>query len=183
MTVTNQIAAKAKVGEEAQALLNDEISPSAYLDLLTKKESVQGCGAVLRPRGARGFGRAMGGSVRQGVSPQTNKPPKGAASLAAAEKWLGTRSEDDRWAARRAADKSGMSSAGDCVAMAVFFAGKSMTPPDAPVTPPPPFASNKMSAGAVQIAVASGEPGKSKENYQRALAIGKEITVSAAKRS
>jgi hypothetical protein len=100
---------------------------------------------------------------------------KHAEALDAAESWLKAATDEARWKARSAAEKGGISSPADLIAMAVFFSGGSITPADTPVTPPPPYVANRMVGGGIQLAVLSQLPEKASERYQRALQIGRQI--------
>lgn len=97
------------------------------------------------------------------------KKPEAEDSLKSVERWLEVPGDDSRWEAKNTADRAGLSSAADCLAMAVFFSGGSMSPPGAPDTPPPAYASNKMAAGSITIAVLSQMPEKATERFKRAL--------------
>ena len=61
------------------------------------------------------------------------------------------------------------------LAMAVFFAGPSMAPPNLQAVPPPEYAASEVVAGAVVLAGVVKEPEKAKEKYgvfvQKALAL------------
>lgn len=81
--------------------------------------------------------------------------PGGAAAAELIEQWLKEPNEERRRAARDLAGKVGLATPAGCLAMAVFYSGGSMAPPESPVSPEP--AANicgKMVAGAMSLAVA-----------------------------
>lgn len=176
LTVTAQIAATACVGDEGKALLRDDLYPVPYLDLLAEK--------ALFKDALNFFAHAVPTIVTIEWAVECLKhfkpaePEAGKAKavepdpLAASEKWLKTRSEDDRWAAKKAA--TSCSPAGP-LALAVFMAGPSITPPKAPPTPPPPYAAEKLAAGAVRISVLKTDPAKAPENFKRVIDMGKRL--------
>jgi len=175
-TLATQIAANAGVGDAAKELLRDDLSPAAYLDLLAAK-------ALFKD--ALGFfahAVPVDVTLRWAVDcvkefqPEGQQQPEAATqSLALCEQWLKTRSDSDRFEVNKSAKKAGLSTPPGCVAMAVFLAGKSMTPQGAPPAPPPPFAAEKMAAGAVRAAVLKLDPQKATQNYSRALEMAKTI--------
>jgi len=157
----------------ARSLVKGEFSPSAYLGALEEsalfEDAIRFRAHELPLRSAVAWAAACVRDLRAaGVVPDSK-------SLEAAENWLKVPDDSTRWAARDAADKSGMSVPDDCVAMAVFFSGGSMSPPGAPEAPPPPQASQQFSAAAVRLAVLSVTPEKSKEPYRRALEISRKL--------
>jgi hypothetical protein len=178
VTVTEQIATNAQVGDAGKELLKDDLTPAAYLKLLTEK--------ALFKDALMFFGHAVpiDVSVQWAVNcikefqPKDQPAPKPSDPLPLCERWLGTRSDNDRFEANKSAKKAGLSSPAGMLAMAVFLAGKSMTPEGAPPAPPPPFAAEKMAASAVRIAVLKAAPDKTTENYNRALEIGKQVAKS-----
>lgn len=176
LTATRQIAANAGVTDPAKELLRDDLGPAAYLNLLVEK--------ALFKDALMFFAHAVPTDITvqwavdcvKAFKPKADgPPPKGPESLPICEQWLKTRSDDDRWEACRTAKKAKMSSPADCVAIAVFFAGKSIAAPNAPPAPPPPYASEKMAAGAVRVAVVKFAPEKAPQNYGRAVEMGKTL--------
>ena len=83
--------------------------------------------------------------------------------------------EENRWAARQSAKKEDPTTASGLLAMAVFFAGPSLAPPNLQAVPPPDHLTSEMVANAVVLAGVVKEPEKAKEKYgvfmQKALAL------------
>jgi hypothetical protein len=100
--------------------------------------------------------------------------------LDAADQWVKAPGDPTRWAAKDASDKSKKNGPSNLVAMAVFLSGGSVTPPGAPMVPPPKYAAQKMIAGSVLVAVVSYEPAKANERYKKALAKGKALDLPGA---
>ena len=93
----------------------------------------------------------------------------------AAERWVSAPNDENRWAAKKAADNDKPKTASTLLAMAAFFAGPSMSPPNVQAVPPPDHMTSEMVANAVTIAGVVKEPEKAKEKYgvfmQKALAL------------
>ncbi len=175
---TAEICGIANVSDDAKALLQDDLSPSKYINLLSEKGLYKDAIQFL----AHGLPVAV---ALQWASACVNEfqPPeptaKAKASLAAADTWIKSPNDAARWEAKQAADDGEMSSPADCLAMAVFLSDGSITPPEAPPTPAPPHAGQKLVAGSILIAVVSHAPEKATEKYRRALDIGRDMVKSA----
>jgi pSer/pThr/pTyr-binding forkhead associated (FHA) protein len=96
------------------------------------------------------------------------------AALAAAEAWLTDPSEERRRAAGLAADAAKQAPAG-WAAMAAFWSGGSMAPPQAPVVPPGPTLTAHAAGGAIMLAAVSRHPEKAPQKYVEFLRIGEEL--------
>lgn len=171
MTV-KEISETAGLSAEAQALVQEDSTPSTYLDSLEKQKLYQDALKFLAYKMPVDAGVKWAcASVRELQSPerkqQKNEP------LEASEQWTKTPADQTRWAAKKAADDSKMRGPAKLVATAVFLSGGSIAGPGAPETPPPKYAAQKLIAGSIQIAVVSYTPEKSDERYKRALAIGR----------
>lgn len=88
----------------------------------------------------------------------TDLPAAEAAALAAAESWVREPDTAKARAAFQAADGADMSSPAACAALAAFFAGESIAPPDVAPVPPPDHVAGLVSAGAVQLAAVRRRP-------------------------
>ena len=176
---TAELAKIANLTDDAQALLRDDLSPSKYLAALSEKslfkDAIQFLAHGMQVPTAIRWASAC---VKEFQAPDPKA--KGKESLAVADKWLQSPDEKTRWAAKKAADDAEMSSAADCVAMAVFFGGKSISPPEVPENPPPPYSAQKMAAGGILIAAVAHAPEKAPDKYRRALEMGKDMVKSGA---
>jgi hypothetical protein len=168
------LCARAKVGDEVKALLTDEFSTKEFIALLIEKElfpdAIRLVAYLLPKREAIGWGCLC---LRHILSSQKDKPLPHV--QVAAERWVSAPTEENRWAAKEAADKEDPKTPSGLLAMAVFFAGPSMAPPNLQAVPPPEHATSEMVANVVVLAGVVNEPEKAKEKYgvfmQKALAL------------
>jgi hypothetical protein len=177
-----QLCEHAKVSDEAKSLVTAESSTKPFLGLLVEKEMFRDAlrlvAFLLPKREAIGWGCLC---VRHVFAAQKDQllPP----ALAAAERWVYGPSEENRWAAREAADQEQPRTASGLLAMAVFLAGPSLAPPHVQAVPPPDHLASQMVAKAVAIAGLAGEGGKAKERYasfmQKAFALIARMQQSA----
>jgi hypothetical protein len=174
VSALQELCERAKVGDEAKALLTNESSTKEFIALLMEKElfkdALRMVAYLLPKREAVGWGCLC---VRHVLPSPKDKPlPE---VHVAAERWVSAPNEENRWAARQAADKEKPKSPSGLLAMAAFLAGPSMTPPNAPAAPPPGHITSELVAGAVVIAGVVTEPQKAKEKYgvfmQKAMAL------------
>jgi hypothetical protein len=177
---TAEIANEAKLSEEALALIREDLGPSRYVDLLESQGLFKDAIHFL----THGFPihltiRWGCGCSRELLSIKQIEEWK--ASLQAADNWLNAPGDQTRWDARNAAEKSNMSSPIDLIAMAAFFSGGSIAPPDAPATLPPPYLASKLAGGAIQMVVLAQHPEKAAERYRRTLQISREIVKGERK--
>lgn len=171
---TNDILAAANVSDEGKAIFKPDLGPSKFVHLLESKNLFKDAIQFL----AHGFPIEIAvkwacACSRELLSPDRLEGAK--ESLERVEAWLKARDDSTRWNAREAAEKSGLSSPADLIAMAVFFSGGSITPPETPATPPPPYLANKMLGGAIQLAVLSQKPEQAVERYKTTLRISREM--------
>jgi hypothetical protein len=160
-----QLCDRAKVGDEAKALLTGEPTTKQFLGILIENElfhdAIRLVAYLLPKREAIGWGCLC---VRHILTSQQGKPlPK---IHVAAERWVSAPNEEHRWAAKETADQEDPKSPSGLLAMAVFFAGPSMAPPNLPAVPPPDHATSEIVAGAVFLAGVAKEPEKAKEKYR-----------------
>lgn len=160
-----QLCDRAKVSDEAKALLTDDSSTKPFLALLVEKElfrdAIRVVAHLLPKREAIGWGCLC---VRHSLASQQDKPLPNVQM--AAERWVSAPQEQNRWAAKEAADKEDPMTPSGLLAMAAFFVGPSITPPNAPPTPPPDHVTAEMVGGAVVLAGVVREPEKAKEKYR-----------------
>ncbi|HXW15047.1 MAG TPA: hypothetical protein VEN79_11100 [Terriglobia bacterium] len=169
-----QLCERAKVGDEAKALLTDESSTKQFIGLLVEKElfrdAIRLIAHLLPKREAIGWGCLC---VRHILA--TQKDMALPEVQIAAERWVSAPTEENRWAAKQAADKEDPKTPSGLLAMAVFFAGPTMAPPNLQAVPPPGHATSEVVAGVVVLAGVVKEPEKAKERYdvfvQKALAL------------
>ena len=177
---TSDIVAAANLSVGARKLLTPELGPSRFVNLLEShglfKDAVQFL--------AHGLPIEIAVKWACACSRELLPPPlldQSKEALESVEAWLDTPDDSARWRARRAADESRMSSPVDFVAMAIFLSGGSVTPPEAPVTAPPPFVASKMVAGSIQLAVLAQTPENAALRYRKTLQLSRDIARPARK--
>lgn len=160
-----QLCNRAKLGDEAKALLAGQYSTKQFLGLLIEKElfrdAIRLVAYLLPQREAIGWGCLC---LRHILAGQKDKPLPDA--QVAAERWVSAPNDDNRWAAKQTADKEDPKSPSGFLALAVFFAGPSMAPPNLQAVPPPDHATSEIVANAIVVAGVIQEPEKAKEKYR-----------------
>ncbi len=96
-------------------------------------------------------------------------------AVEAAEQWVYDPSEEHRRAAYAAAQAAQFAHAASWAAMAAFWSGGSMAPPDVPAVPPADNLTGKAAAGAVMLAAVQTEPERAAEKYRLFLKRGIDI--------
>jgi hypothetical protein len=108
-----------------------------------------------------------------------NPPAPEAAALQAAEKWAADPSDDNRRAAYPASEAATLGTPAGCAALAAFFSGGSLAPPNVTAVPPKEGLTAKVVGGALLLASVLTEPQKAPEKQQRFLALGLEVANGA----
>jgi hypothetical protein len=160
-----QLCDRAKVGDEAKALLTDQSSTKPFIGLLIEKElfrdAIRLVAYLLPKREAVGWGCLC---VRHILAGQKDKPLPHA--QVAAERWVSAPNEENRWAAKQSADQEDPKTPSGLLAMAAFFAGPSMAPPNLQAVPPPDHVTSEMVANVVFLAGVIKEPEMANEKYR-----------------
>lgn len=182
MTTTAQPAARtmpefcelAGLGDEAKALLQPAHGPRAYLRVLVDGE--------MFPDAVRFLAHAL--PTREGIwwawvcarrVAGAEPPPKLRGALDATERWITQPTDENRRAAMRMAEVATLGTPAGCAALAVFFSGGSIAPPEQPAVPPPGFVSAKAIAGAVTLAAVQPDPAQAAEKFRAFLAQGLDV--------
>jgi hypothetical protein len=174
-----EICARFELGEKAKALPQAGLSPGAFLERLVNErhfpDAIRFLAFALPKREAIWWAarcaRSVGGTALA-LEQQ--------AALQVAERWCLAPTEELRRSALAASEKAQLKSPAGCTALAVFFSGGSLAPPDVPVVPPAEDLTARTVVGAVLMAAVVSEPEKAEQKYQRfveqgvALATGKE---------
>jgi hypothetical protein len=100
----------------------------------------------------------------------------------AAEEWVRRQTDEHRRAAMKAAETAGFGSPEAWAAVAAFWSGDSMAPPEAPKVPPQPHFPGLAVAGAVALAAARGQATRRDARLKRFLVSAKDIAVGGAGR-
>jgi hypothetical protein len=173
-----EVCKRFPLGEEAKKLLRDGLTPRQFLDALLERQEY--------PDAARFLAHAL--PKREGVwwaclcaraAHGPGAPAKAAAALQAAEKWVADPSEDNRRAAMAAAEAAELGTPAGCAAMAAFWSGGSLAPPNVPAVPPGEHLTAHGVAGAVMLAAVLNQPEKAAERYRQFFALGVEVANGA----
>lgn len=165
-----EVCANFDLKKEAQALLQQGMTPCAFLEaLVANKQYVAGIeflSHALAPRDAVWWGCLCVQHALKTLS----EPDK--AACKAAVRWILSPTEENRAAAKAPAEAAGAGSPAGGLASAATLTGGSIAPPKAPPMPPPPFAPAKAVAGAVKLATTKADPTKLIETQRIYLELG-----------
>ncbi len=100
----------------------------------------------------------------------------------AAEEWVRRQTDAQRRTAMKEAETAGFGSPEAWAAVAAFWSGDSMAPPEAPKIPPQPHFPGLAVAGSVALAAARGPAARRETRLQRFLASAKDIAGGGAGR-
>ncbi|MGD0225785.1 MAG: hypothetical protein ABSF71_25930 [Terriglobia bacterium] len=160
-----QLCDRAKVGDEAKALLTDRSATKQFIALLVEKDlfkdALRLMAYLLPKREAIGWGCLC---LRHVLAAEKDKPLPDV--QVAAERWVAAPNDENRWAAKQLADKEKPQTASGLLAKAAFYAGPSIVPPNVKPVPPPDQLTSEFVANAMFIAGVAKEPEKAKEKYQ-----------------
>lgn len=167
--------ANVKLSQPATVLLNPQVAPLDFVDRLIHADlymdAVRFLARALPVREAVWWG-CLG--IREGKSVKELASDH-AAALKSAVRWVLAPTEDNRRVASTAAKRVHTTCACGCIAMAASLTGGSLGPAQAPPIAPPDHLSSRCVAGAIQIAVAEGDPSAAKTRFHRLLELGKRI--------
>ncbi len=100
----------------------------------------------------------------------------------AAEEWVRKPTDDLRRSAMKTAEGTGFGSPEAWAAVAAFWSGDTMAPPEAPKVPPQPHFTGLAVAGSVALAAARGPAVRRDERLRRFLLSAKDIATGGAGR-
>jgi len=175
-TVTNvaQICAASELGDEAQALFREGMSPREFLGALIAKhhfpDAVRFLAHAMPRREAVWWAWVC---ARRSAGPEPEPPIQ--ASLDATERWIAQPNEEHRRAAMKAAEEAELKTAAGCAGLAAFFSDGSLAPPNAPMVPPGEYLAAKAVSGAVIFAAIAVEPEKAGEKFRAYLDQGVDV--------
>lgn len=167
--------------EPARKLLRPDQTPQQYLDLLIEQGMLVDAVRLL----ARALPKAEAvwwacQCVRQAGGPDLT--PKGEAALAAAEKWVKDPSDPTRRAAMPAAEAAGFGTPAATAALAAYWSGGSLAPPEAKPVPPGELMTAEGAAGAVLLAAIKPDPQQGLEKCRKFLALGLDVARGKSSR-
>ena len=100
----------------------------------------------------------------------------------AAEEWVRRPTDEHRRTAMKQAETAGFGSAEAWAAVAAFWSGDSMAPPEAPKVPPQPHFTGLAVAGAVALAAARGPAARRETRLRHFLVAAKDIAAGGVGR-
>jgi hypothetical protein len=168
------------LGDDAKKLLKDTLTPRQFFDALVKEGRFEDAARFLAhalPKREAVWWASQCARQAHGANP----PPPVAAALLAAEKWAADPSEDNRRAAKEKSDAAELKTPAGCAALAAFFSGGSLGPPNVPAVPPGEHLTAHAAAGAVMLAAVLTEPQKAPEKYKKFFALGADVGNGVSK--
>jgi hypothetical protein len=175
-----EVCKKFPLGDEAKKLLTDTMAPKQFLDVLLEKKHYHDAIRLLAnavPKREAVWWACLCARSIVGAKPE----PKVAAALQAAEKWVADPSEDNRRAAMPLAEAAEFGTPAGCAAVAAFWSGGSLGPPNVPPVPPPDHLTAHGAACAVLLAAVASQPEKAPDKYKKFLALGVEVASGTNK--
>lgn len=175
-TVTD-IATAAELGDEAlQLLRSDDVrgGPREFLSILTKREMFPEAVRFLAfslPKRECVWWAWVCARKASGAKPE---PPVKTA-LEATERWIIQPTDDHRRAAMESAQAADVGTPAGCAALAAFFTGGSLAPPNVPPVPPGEFMTAKAVTGSIMLSAVIVEPERAAEKFREFLALGLEV--------
>ena len=168
-----------ELGEDAQALLQEQQSPAEFLDLLIGAESFPDAIKFLaiwlpKPDAVAWAGKCLRDIFGDDLSAREES------AIQAAVQWASEPSEENRQAAGVAGEAGGYDRAAGLLGLAAFVSGGSLAPPDLAPAPPSEGLTSQSIAGALAIAVYHGEPGLAESRYRKFLEAGKNLAAESA---
>ena len=153
-----------ELGPAALEKLAPDISPAGYLDLLMQEvlfsDAVKFLARALPKRESTWWACLCSrGALDEAASESLSK------ALEAAERWVYEPTEEHRRQAYAAAQATGFDHPVSWAAMAAFWSGGSMAPPDVPAVPPGDDLTAKAVAGALMLAAVQTQPELAADKY------------------
>jgi uncharacterized protein DUF6931 len=165
-----------EVEEPARALLTPTQTPQQFIDTLIAKElCADACRFLAQALPKREAIWWAWQCAAKAAPPKA--PDKAAAALQLVEKWILKPIEPNRRPAMEAAEAAGIGTPAGSTALAVFFSGGSMAPPDLPPVAPPEHLAGVAAGNAVILSALLGEPDKATARYHTCLNLGLEIAT------
>ena len=160
--------AAAAAGEGREAEMLDRLAAAGFFPeatrllahALPKREAVWWACMCARHTAASGADPASEAAVRE-----------------SAEEWVRRQTDAFRRAAMARAQAAGFSSPESWAAVAAFWSGDSMAPPEAPKVPPEPHLAGLAAAGAVALAAVRGRAERREERLRRFLDSARDIAA------
>ncbi len=165
------------LGDVAKKLLTPEQTAEQYLQMLIQNKQYVDAVRVLAYALPTRQAIVWATSCARQFS-DANPSDNFAAAVEAVDKWLAEPNDENRRAAMKAAEQAEFGTPAGSAALAVFFSGGSLAPPDAPVIAPQEYFAQNAVVGAVLLAALLKEPEKAEDKYKAFLMEGQKIATS-----
>jgi hypothetical protein len=176
--VTAETAAKVCAGrtlsDEARALLTEGLTPRAYLAELTAAGYLTDAETVLAhalPKREAVWWACQ--CVRKAIGSESD--PKATAALTAAEAWTASPGDVNRRRTYDVAEAVGFDHPAGCAALAAYFSGGSLAPPQLPPAPPADHLTGDCVSYALRLAALIGGPLEATRKHQAFVEIGLDV--------
>ena len=164
-------------GDGAKKLLGPDLSVDQYVKLLVQKKEYVDAIRVLAYALPKLQAIAWANTCAQQFSgPQPSDKSK--AAIAAVSKWLAEPTDENRRAAKKAAEAAEFNTPAGSSALAVFLSGGSIAPADMPLVEAQETMMPNSVFNAVMLAALSQEPEKAEEKYKHFIAEGQKLAAS-----
>ncbi len=163
---------KFELSEDAQPLLQHDMEPQPFFDLLCEHELLPDAMRFLafwlpKPAVVTWGCQCVRATLGDSLPPEQERP------IERAEEWAADPSEENRRAAEAAAESTDSAELAGWVARAAFWSGGSLVAPELAPVPPDEGLTSQAVIGALLMAVSRGDPAKTAERYEAFLAKGK----------
>ena len=163
-----------ELSEPAQGLLQPGLLPAAFLELLIAHELFPDAVLFLafwlpKPLAVRWGCQCVRGTFGESLTPRDQQ------ALACAQNWAAETSEEHRQAAGAVAEANHFDGAANWVAVAAFWSGGSLAPPELAPVPPGPALTARAITGSLLMAAAHGDPRQMADRYRGFLAQGQKL--------
>ena len=171
------IAIAAELGDEAlQLLRSDDVrgGPREFISILSKREMFPEAIRFLAfslPKRECVWWAWVCARKASGAQPA---PPVRVA-LEATERWIVQPTDEHRRAAMESAQAADVGTPAGCAALAAFFTGGSIAPPNVQTVPPGEFMTAKAVTGSIMLSAVINEPQRAAEKFREFLALGLEV--------
>jgi hypothetical protein len=169
-----ELARLAELDDDALGVLDESLGVKQNLERLAEQgfflQAINVLAHALPARGAVWWGW---GCAKQAAGDPM--PEEVGACLNATEAWLAEPTDTRRRAAGTVGNEAKDPTPASLAAMAVFLADGSTSPPDLPVTPPPPHVAAKLAGGAVCLAAVGDDPETIEPRLERFFRQGLEV--------
>lgn len=154
-----------ELSDEAQALVSEDQTPKAYVELLIEHEHYADAVRFLAhalPKREAVWWAWVSAKRTAGDDP----PPEIGEVLQATEAWIKEPTDKNCRAAMAKAEAAEFSTAAGCAGLAAFFSGDSVAPPDVEPVPPGEYMAAKAIAGSIVLSAVSEQPEQANEKFQ-----------------